>query len=137
MIVYLCGGINGLSDSDCRDWREVAKSRLAFPTLDPMRRDYRGREDQNVNEIVTGDLDDIAKSETVLVNATRPSWGTAMEIVYARQQRKQVVAWVGDGGLVSPWLRYHCDEIHETLEAAIASINSERDQRGHYKVPVR
>lgn len=75
MMVYLCGGINGLSDADCRDWREVAKHRLRAETLDPMRRDYRGREDESVDEIVAGDLEDIRASDFVLVNATRPSWG--------------------------------------------------------------
>jgi nucleoside 2-deoxyribosyltransferase len=122
MTTYLCGGINGLSDSDCRDWREVAKSELFTPTLDPMRRDYRGKEDESVREIVEGDLDDIDRSDFVLVNATRPSWGTAMEIVYAYQASKVVVSWVGQSR-VSPWLRFHSSEIHATLEEAIGSIN--------------
>ena len=54
--LYLCGGINGLSDSDCTDWREFCKKQLehTHKILDPMRRDYRGREDQCVNEIVIG-----------------------------------------------------------------------------------
>lgn len=122
MTVYLCGGINGLSDSECRDWREVAKELLKADTLDPMRRDYRGKEDESVNEIVRGDLDDIGASSYVLVNATRPSWGTAMEIVYAYQRRKPIVAFVGDGR-VSPWLRYHCGLIVQTVEEAVAHIN--------------
>lgn len=122
MITYLCGGINGLNDSDCRDWREVAKSLLTTGTLDPMRRDYRGIEDQSVAEIVRGDLHDIQMSNFVLVNATRPSWGTAMEIVYARHARKPIAAWVGDSR-ISPWLRYHVDSIHATLQDAIAAVN--------------
>jgi nucleoside 2-deoxyribosyltransferase len=122
-IVYLCGGINGLSDADCRDWREVAKDALRHETfLDPMRRDYRGREDQAVNEIVFGDIHDIQQSDVVLVNATRPSWGTAMEIVYACGFRKRIIAFVGAGARVSPWLRYHCTTIVETLDAAIEAI---------------
>src|ERR1039458_9368129 len=80
---YLCGGINGLSDDQAITWREKAKSLLKTETLDPMRRDYRGREDQAVGEIVQGDLEDINASQFVLVNATRPSWGTAMEMVYS------------------------------------------------------
>lgn len=122
---YLCGGINGLSDADCRDWREVAKSLLKTETLDPMRRDYRGREDDSVKEIVIGDLADINQSDYVLVNATRPSWGTAMELFYAASKCKTVIAWVNPGP-VSPWLRYFSHEIHESLEGAIATIN-ERD----------
>lgn len=123
MKVYLCGGINGLSDPECRGWREVARARLehhGHHAIDPMRRDYRGKEDESVDDIVRGDLDDIAESDVLLVNATRPSWGTAMEIVYAHQARKRIVACVGDGP-VSPWLRYHC-ELVPSLQAALALL---------------
>lgn len=123
MTVYLCGGINGLSDSQCRDWREVAKELLACETLDPMRRDYRGKEDDSVEQIVSGDLWDIQKSDVILVNATRPSWGTAMEMVYAKQGMKHIVAFVDDAR-VSPWLRYHSDAICKTVEEACAAINA-------------
>lgn len=122
MITYLCGGINGLSDADCRDWREVAKELLQTETLDPMRRDYRGKEDESVNEIVRGDLDDIAASDFILVNATKPSWGTAMEMVYAVTAGKTVVAFTGDAR-VSPWLRYHSHRLFQTVEDAATSIN--------------
>ena len=43
--VYLCGGINGLTDGECNDWRTMAKEQIkGHEFLDPMRRDYRGRE---------------------------------------------------------------------------------------------
>lgn len=121
-MIYLCGGINGLSDADCRDWREVAKT-LLLPasTLDPMRRDYRGIEDQSVDAIVKGDLEDIALARAILVSIDRPSWGTAMEIVYAHQQSKLIVGW-GAPARVSPWLRYHCHHISPTLQDACAYI---------------
>lgn len=125
--VYLCGGINGLSDADCRDWREFAKAHLQTGILDPMRRDYRGVEDQHWDDIVRGDLEDIDASDVVLVNATRPSWGTAMEVFYAHSKDKMVVAWVGHDGVsrgVSPWLRYHSDAILLSLEDAIEAINA-------------
>lgn len=123
MTTYLCGGINGLSDSDCRDWRESAKSLLKTETLDPMRRDYRGKEDESVNEIVAGDLADIRAVDFVLVNAVRPSWGTAMEVFFAYSIGKPVIAWSGDAR-VSPWLRYHCVAVHPALGAAIDDINT-------------
>lgn len=127
MTTYLCGGINGLSDADCRDWRDVAKGLLQTDTLDPMRRDYRGREHDYWREIVALDLEDIDACDFVLVNATRPSWGTAMEVFYAHQAEKVVVAWIGPFGHQcggpSPWLRYHCDALYDSLEAAVAHIN--------------
>lgn len=123
MIVYLCGGINGLPDADCNAWRTRAKELLKGQTLDPMRRDYRGREAEAVSAIVRGDLDDIATCTRVLVNATRPSWGTAMEIVYAYQQGKPVYAFTGPPP-VSPWLAYHC-QLFVHLEDAVAAIHKD------------
>lgn len=121
-VTYLCGGINGLSDAECRDWREVAKEFLTTDTLDPMRRDYRGRENESFRDIVQGDLDDIAASDFVLVNATKPSWGTAMEVVYAAQARKVIVVFTGDAPR-SPWLRYHSSFLCQTAEDAVKLIN--------------
>lgn len=121
---YLCGGINGLSDGACKDWRELAKSLLVTPTIDPMRRDYRGKEDGSVTQIVVGDLEDIRQSRFVLVNATRPSWGTAMEVRAAKHDfGKLVICFVGNA-VVSPWLRFHSDIICDTVEDACAAINS-------------
>ncbi len=121
---YLCGGINGLNDAQAKDWRETAKSLLKTSHLDPMRRDYRGKEDQSVNEIVQGDLDDISASKFVLVNACRPSWGTAMEIVYAFVGSNCRIVAFTEGAKISPWLRFHSDAIYNTVEEAIADINS-------------
>lgn len=121
-LTYLCGGINGLSDAECRDWRESAKASLKTDTLDPMRRDYRGREDNAAAEIVAGDIDDIDKCRFVLVNAVRPSWGTAMEVFYAHRSGAIVVSWTGDAS-VSPWLRHHSHYVTPSLGQAIQYIN--------------
>ena len=125
---YLCGGINGLDDSGCRDWREAAKERLRTETLDPMRRDYRGKENENVRSIVFRDLWDIFRCRYVLVNATKPSWGTAMEIVYARLMGKRIYAFVGDTR-ISPWLRFHCTSVWMRMSDAIHIINFKEWER--------
>lgn len=124
--VYLCGGINGLSDADAKDWREVATYELlraGFSVLDPMRRDFRGKEAGNVRFIVESDLFDIQASHILLVNAARPSWGTAMEIALAARDvyRKRVFAF-GAGDKPSPWLVYHCDGLFPTLAEALTHI---------------
>lgn len=121
-VVYLCGGINGLSDADCKNWRESAKERLV-KTIDPMRRDYRGKEAANVREIVDGDLFDINASTCVLAMCTQPSWGTAMEIFYAHRRGTPVFAVIPPGP-VSPWLEHHCDRTFITLDEAIDAIIS-------------
>jgi nucleoside 2-deoxyribosyltransferase len=122
--VYLCGGINGLNDAQAKDWRELSKELLKAETLDPMRRDYRGKEDESVNEIVEGDIKDIDSSDVVLVNATRPSWGTAMEIVYAYTRGIPVVCFT-EGARISPWLRYHSVKIVVAVQEACDWINEQ------------
>lgn len=118
-MLYLCGAINGCSDAECRDWRKTVKEAIgAKRCIDPMRRDYRGREDESVNEIVHGDYDDIKRCAVVLAAADRPSWGTAMEIHYGHSIGKPVIAVCGQSR-VSPWLRYHCSVIVPTLAEAI------------------
>lgn len=119
--VYLAGGINGLSDADATDWRERAKRLLSgWDVLDPMARDYRGREDQNVTAIVEGDKADIDACDAVIVWAVRPSWGTAMEVLYAWERGRRVV--VVCPGSVSPWLRYHSATVVATIEEAIHEL---------------
>jgi hypothetical protein len=61
----------------------------------------------------------------MLVNAFKASWGTSMEIVYARvKMGKRVVAF-GAGDKPSAWLLYHA-EIFPELEDACAAIAKER-----------
>ncbi len=126
-LVYLCGGINGLSDSDAEDWRDYAKTRLPR-TLDPMRRDYRGREAENAAAIVHGDITDISQCNVVLAMCPRPSWGTGMEIFYARHIGRAVFSVVPVGVPVSPWLAYH-SIVSASLDQAINRI-AERTREG-------
>jgi hypothetical protein len=114
--VYLCGPINGCTDAECNDWRSYAKSRLP-ETLDPMRRDYRGREADCVDEIVEGDKFDIADSHVILANCPKPSVGTSMEIYIAWQQGKTVVTVAQ--APISPWLEYHSTVVVPTIKEAI------------------
>jgi hypothetical protein len=122
--VYLCGGINKLSDTQAKDWREASKSLLVdFNILDPMRRDYRGKEADNIDDIVLGDLADIGSSDIILAKVSTPSWGTAMEIRTAWIQRVPIYAF-GAGDRPSPWLAYHCD-LYSTLEEAVDKLIAE------------
>lgn len=93
--VYLAGPINGCSDQQAIGWRAEAKRLLpCVLVLDPMDRDYRGRESDCAAEIIHGDKQSIAACTALLVNANRPSWGTAMEIMFAYQLCKRIVAFV-------------------------------------------
>lgn len=122
--IYLCGAINGRSDEECRGWRSVAKALYRGECLDPMARDYRGTEKQNVVEIVEGDKAAIDSCDALLVMFDRPSVGTSMEILYAWEEGKPVVLVDVSGQTLSPWLLYHVEAVFHRLESAIAALNT-------------
>ncbi len=106
-----------------------------------MRRDYRGREDDCSNEIVEDDLADIRNSRYILVNATVPSWGTAMEVRAASELGPGpylfdpfIIAFT-DKTSVSPWLRYHTNVIVNTVEEACNIINKIAKVKQHGQNP--
>jgi nucleoside 2-deoxyribosyltransferase len=128
LVVYLAGPINGCSDAEAKDWRERVKcsfgahERVTF--LDPMRRDYRGRELEPgiAEEIVAGDLEDIEASDVLLVAVPKPSIGTAMEVFHAHANlAKPVIIW-HDSDKPSPWLVVHSARIERTLHGAILAV---------------
>lgn len=128
MKVYLCGPINGRSDVDCNDWRTSAKSLLGCETLDPMVRDYRGRELEPgiAKEIVENDLLDIATADALLVMFDKPSVGTSMEIRVAWQEGKAIHIVNASGKPPSPWLLYHATAIHPDLPSACRTLIEEK-----------
>lgn len=124
MRVYLAGPIQGCTDAECLDWRAEAKRLLAHEAVDPMDRDFRGRETANANEIVEGDKAAIDGCNALLVFHPRPSTGTDMETMYASDRGKVVVAVVPEGAPLSPWLLYHADGgVYRTVERACAALN--------------
>lgn len=121
MKVYLCGPINGCTDSECKDWRTEIKAH--FPNaIDPMKRDYRGKEAESYREIVDLDKRDVRQCDVVLVNYVKPSVGTAMEVFYAWTIGTPVVLLCGRDAALSPWLRYHSTSIVHSVGDAVAKI---------------
>lgn len=120
--LYLCGPINGRTTADATGWREMVKANWPGKTLDPMRRDYRGRELEPgiAKEIVEGDIEDIQLSDAVLVFFDKPSVGTAMEIFYAKHSldKPTVIVNVSDKPL-SPWIVHHADFIVDNVTGAL------------------
>jgi nucleoside 2-deoxyribosyltransferase len=119
-MIYLAGSIFNQDDSECLSWRKEATAKLlryGLAVTDPMVRDYRGYEDANMGAIVNGDKHDICRSKAVLVNCTAPSWGTAMEILFAFDAGKPVF---GFGPMVqSPWVKFHCVNYAATMDRSI------------------
>jgi nucleoside 2-deoxyribosyltransferase len=120
--IYLCGPINGCTDAECKDWREFVKAGWEGPALDPMRRDYRGKEDESVREIVEFDKIDVMNSDAILVNFDKPSVGTSMEILYAFERGKLVVVVASPEARISPWMRYHSHKIVHSFREALGFI---------------
>lgn len=123
--VYLAGPIYGCTDEECKGWRDDARKFLGptFTVIDPMDLDYRGKELGRASEIIKHDLNRLDQADYVLANAERPSWGTAMELVYALQAKKPAFAFVGIGNTPSPWLSGHSYMVCETLADACIWMN--------------
>jgi nucleoside 2-deoxyribosyltransferase len=112
--------------SETTDWRTRAKERLAgrFILLDPMRRSFRDNELESSNEIVDFDLQDIRDADLLLVNYSKASVGTAMEVFYASHDLgKFVIAFAPfEFKNCSPWMVRFCTKIAPDLESALAYI---------------
>ena len=122
-VIYLAGPIFGAHDKDCLDWRRTTLER--YPSsLDPMRRDYRGAEDDNIVDIVEWDKIDIDASDIILANCPIPSAGTSMEIFYAWQKHKVVITVVPHKSEVSPWIKYHSTIVIDIISNAFDYIDS-------------
>jgi len=118
---YLGGAILGCSDSQCKQWREEVKK--IFPkAIDPMRRDYRGKESQNFEKIVELDKKDIEDSDCLLVNYQGPSAGTCMEILYAWERGLPVYIVTSKNVLISPWVKYHSSRFYYSFEDAFVYL---------------
>lgn len=118
---YLCGPINGCTDSEANDWRDLLIEH--FPSaINPMVRDYRGKEVESYREIVDLDKRDVRECDVVVVNYVKPSVGTSMEVFYAWEIGKPVIVWCAEGTVISPWLRYHSTCIVHSVEDLIAAV---------------
>lgn len=118
MKVYLGGPINGCTDEEAHGWRDAVRpllEGLGYECVDPMTRDYRGRELEPgiAAEIVELDKLDIDGCDVLLMNSPKPSYGTAMEMLYGYDQGKRVIAIVPPDERVSPWVAYHASEVYE------------------------
>ncbi|HKU51008.1 MAG TPA: hypothetical protein VJQ25_00955, partial [Nitrospira sp.] len=110
MKVYLIGPINGCTDAECNDWRDLVTRLLPkCEMLNPMRRDYRGRElDPAITyELVNGDLKDCDDCDVAIAFRPKPSDGSAMEQFYLyKVLDKPVITIIPKGTKPSPWTVY-------------------------------
>ena len=125
--IYLCGPIMDEVDGMARAWRAVATKKLCkeFTVLDPMRRNFKDREVDSSNEIVEFDLQDVRDSDIVLVNYSKNSIGTSMEVFYASHDLGKFVVAFSPFSFkdCSPWMIRFCTKILPTLEASVLYIH--------------
>ncbi len=123
MKLYLAGPINGCTDAEANDWRSAVK-KIHPDCLDPMARDYRGKEAENCEDIVLGDKADIDSSNALIVYFEKPSVGTSMEVLYAWDRRKPVALVDKSMKPLSPWLLYHSTYICKDVEEAVYRLKN-------------
>ena len=125
--IYLSGPIMDEHEGVAREWREQAKKLLGknFRLLDPMRRAFRDREVDSANEIVEFDLQDVRDADIILVNYSKPSIGTSMEIFYASHDLGKFVVAFSPFTFkdCSPWIVKYCTKILPDLEGACNYID--------------
>ena len=124
--IYLSGPIMDENPDLAKTWRERAKEDLkdSFVLLDPMRRNFKDREVDSANEIVDFDLQDVRDADILLVNYSKTSIGTAMEVFYAAHDLGKFVVAFSPFPFqeCSPWMVRYCTKILPTLDAAVVYI---------------
>lgn len=118
-LVYLAGAIMG--EADCAEWRDHVVSHLPrnWVALNPL--DVETSRMTCV-EVVRCDYQLILRSSAVIAYVGVRSWGTAMEIAFAKQHGIPVVGWKGrkpPDYVESKWLIAHTTAIMTTWEGAI------------------
>tara|TARA_Y100000996_G_scaffold410636_1_gene393367 strand:- start:801 stop:1196 length:396 start_codon:yes stop_codon:yes gene_type:complete len=122
-LVYLAGPIYEQDDT-CIRWRKAAQALLRkknIMSIAPTDVDYRGHErrQEAPQQIVKRDKRWIMDCDTILAKCDFPSYGTAMEIMFAWSLQKQIIVVTSSH---SPWIRYHASHIFPTIEDALESM---------------
>lgn len=126
---YLAGPINACSDDEVTAWRETVKATCSkIEWVDPADRDFRGVEDETFTSIVEGDKADIDRCDFVLAFCWQPSYGTAMELLYAWEREIPVIAVVPESAPVSPWVQYHATIVARSLEDGTRAVSHRFDE---------
>ena len=124
--IYLCGPIMDESDGAAIEWRKKATEELGdlFMILDPMRRNFKDREVDSANEIVDFDLQDVREADIMLVNYSKPSIGTSMEVFYASHELGKFVVAFSPFTFenCNPWMVRFCTKILPSLDDSIRYI---------------
>ena len=124
--VYLSGPIMDAAEGVAANWRAEARKALGgnFSILDPMRRNFKDREVDSANEITEFDLQDVRDADILLVNYSKVSIGTSMEVFYAAHDLGKFIVAFSPYPYkeCSPWMVRYCTKILPDIDTAIAYI---------------
>ncbi len=124
--IYLSGQIMDEHVDTAKTWRERATAELRehFIILDPMRRNFKDREVDSANEITEFDLQDVRDADILLVNYSKVSIGTSMEVFYAAHDLGKFIVAFSPYPYkdCSPWMVRYCTKILPDINTAIAYI---------------
>lgn len=116
-IIYLAGGMTGLSLEEQNSWRVELKSNFEELTsnvsvINPLdhfsffSEDYKN-DKIDEKEILRLDLDKVRKSDLIIVNFNEPkSIGTACELCLANEHRIPIIGLNENNNEIHPWLEY-------------------------------
>lgn len=119
--VYVAGRMTGMKGPSAR-WRASWKEKLEKAGLNVFDPQLNSSEtgDAMIRTIVNRDIRRILTSDAIIVYGKHPSWGSAMEMVYARIFGSKVITIMPeDVRDVSPWILYHSDYIFGSIESFI------------------
>ncbi len=116
--VYLAGPIMGLSKKEANVWRKKVIEKLShkYNLINPLDVELKC---STISEIVELDKKNIMLSDYVIVDATQPSVGTAMETIFSWEQHKEVLMFSETGKVDSIWYKYHASIIFASLDQLI------------------
>lgn len=118
--VYLAGGIFGLEDRG-QTWRQQA-IRLMPKNWQAINPDLVELAKINPVDLIRGDYAAILGCQVIIARVEQPSWGTAMELSFAKQHRIPVIGWRLVHGDISIWLDYHLAVLCHSIEDAVGEL---------------
>jgi nucleoside 2-deoxyribosyltransferase len=134
--VYLSGGIFEVEDPGT--WRdELSKALPAehWQAVNPLDFDIRA---MKPTAIVRLDKSQILMCHALVARTHKPSWGTAMEILFAYQCQIPVICWVPDtASSYSPWLIAHAHVFVDHIDDVVTALQEKTTNETSYLPIVR
>jgi hypothetical protein len=120
-LIYCSGPLRHCTPTEALGWRSEVKKMLGPEHVaDPADRWWVADESlltpAQDAELVEGDLSDLRRCKGMICVPWKPSFGTPMELVYAKYERILTATVVTKDS--SSWVRYHSDYLTESVADA-------------------